>query len=87
MSWGIVVEWDVRGLPCSMWMQRTDEPTIDDAKEFDSEADAAQFILQVTPCPYDRVLAPQEFEPDMNGAVANMEAHLHHLITEDEGTI
>ncbi len=60
--WGIVVEWGERGLTCSAWMQRTDEPTIDDAKEFDTEADAAQFILQVTPCPYDRSLAPQEFD-------------------------
>ncbi len=61
MKWGIVVEWDERGLTCCGWMQRTDEDTVDDAMEFASAADAAFFISQVPPCGYDRALAPQEF--------------------------
>ncbi len=65
MKWGIVVEWDVSGLTCCGWMQRTDEDTLDDAREFDSEADAAQFIRQLPAMPeeiaYDRILTPQEF--------------------------
>ena len=44
MSWGIIVEWEVRGLVCCGWMQRTDEPTVDDPKEFESEADAEYFM-------------------------------------------
>ncbi len=39
MKWGIVVKWDDRGLACCEWMQLTDELTIDDPREFTSEAD------------------------------------------------
>jgi hypothetical protein len=42
VKWGIVVEWDDRGLTCCGWMQLTDEQTLDDPMEFDSESDAAR---------------------------------------------
>jgi hypothetical protein len=71
MKWGIVVEWDDRGLACQGWLQRTDEGTMDDPMGFDSEADAMYFLTTLpdidlygadnTGIPYDRLLQPREF--------------------------
>ncbi len=44
VKWGIVVEWDVGGLTHCTWMQRSYPDTVDDPREFDTEADAAAFI-------------------------------------------
>lgn len=63
-KWGIVVEWSDRGLACLGWMQCTDEPTLDDPKVFDTEADAAHFITALPSSPFDRILAPQQFAPE-----------------------
>ena len=64
-KWGIVAEWDELGLHCCGWMQRTNKTTgtMDDPKEFKTEAAAVKFIegLQESPC--DRTLTPQEFAP------------------------
>ena len=55
MKWGIVVKWDDRGLACCEWMQLTDELTIDDPREFTSEADAQAHIGRLTAGPYPNI--------------------------------
>ena len=61
MSWGIVVEYDVRGLTHCWWMQRTTEDTLNDPREFDTEADAQAYIAVIIP--YGCIFTPQELTP------------------------
>ncbi len=63
MKWGIVVEWGVRGIICREWMQCTDAPTMDDVREFDTEADAMYAIGGLPPSHYDCALTAREFAP------------------------
>lgn len=64
MKWGIVVEWDERGLACCEWLQRTSNDTMDDPREFVSAADAQSHIQRLTAGPYPFAdLTPQAFAP------------------------